>query len=123
MTLNPVAVPAESFVWRSMGKTPEMHVKHQLATEKNSYAYKTYTAKKLHLCLCEPCVFDENQQQDGGERDMNASTTTPTSVTLSAADIPGASLSEPLEAHATSALKWWLLCRGFKPPIVGGKSS
>lgn len=76
-------------------------------------------------------MFDENQQQDGGERDINASTTdkdscqgatacgsstTPTSVTLSAADIPGASLSEPLEAHATSALKWWLLCRGFKPP-------
>ena len=38
----------------------------------------------------------------------------PISVTLMTADIPGALLNEPLEAHAVSALKWWLLCRGVK---------
>ena len=38
----------------------------------------------------------------------------PISVTLTPADIPGALLNEPLEAHAVSALKWWLLCRGVK---------
>ena len=36
------------------------------------------------------------------------------SVTLTAADIPGADLSEPLESHAVPALRWWLLCRGLK---------
>ena len=36
------------------------------------------------------------------------------SVTLMPADIPGALLNEPLEAHAVSTLKWWLLCRGVK---------
>jgi len=38
------------------------------------------------------------------------------SVTLTAADIPGADLSEPLESHAVPALRWWLLCRGLKVP-------
>ena len=35
----------------------------------------------------------------------------PVSVVLTAADIPGADLSEPLECHAVQAL--WLLCRGI----------
>ena len=35
------------------------------------------------------------------------------SVELTEADIPGASLDEPLEAHHVSELKWWLLCRGI----------
>ena len=38
----------------------------------------------------------------------------PAVVELSEADIPGASLEEPLEAHNVAALKWWLLCRGIK---------
>ena len=33
-------------------------------------------------------------------------------VELTEDDTPGASLSEPLEAHAVPALRWWLLCRG-----------
>ena len=37
----------------------------------------------------------------------------PVSVVLTAADIPGADLSEPLEYHAVQALQWWLLCRGI----------
>ncbi len=37
-------------------------------------------------------------------------------VELTAADIPGAELSEPLEGHGVPALKWWLTCRGIKPP-------
>ena len=38
----------------------------------------------------------------------------PISVTLMPANIPGVLLNELLEAHAVSALKWWLLCRGVK---------
>ena len=37
-------------------------------------------------------------------------------VELTESDIPGAALSEPLEAHTLPALKWCLLCRGIKPP-------
>ena len=29
-------------------------------------------------------------------------------------DIPGATLSEPLESHNIAALKWWLICHGIK---------
>ena len=37
-------------------------------------------------------------------------------VKLTAVDIPGARLSEPFEAHAITALRWWLLCRGIAAP-------
>ena len=37
-------------------------------------------------------------------------------VVLSVADIPGADLREPFEKHTVAALRWWLLCRGFKAP-------
>ena len=37
-------------------------------------------------------------------------------VKLTAPDIPGAGLSEPFEAHAIPALRWWLLCRGIAAP-------
>ena len=36
---------------------------------------------------------------------MCSSSSCPVSVTLTAADIPGATLSEPLESHAVPALK------------------
>ena len=34
-------------------------------------------------------------------------------VELTEDDIPGAKLSEPLDAHTTHALRWWLHCRGL----------
>ena len=37
-------------------------------------------------------------------------------VKLTEDDIPGASLSEPLEARTMPKLRWWLLCRGIQPP-------
>ena len=37
-------------------------------------------------------------------------------VKLTAADIPGAGLSEPFEAHAIPAQRWWLLFRGIAAP-------
>ncbi len=37
-------------------------------------------------------------------------------IALTAADIPGAELSEPWDKHPVAALKWWLLCRGIKAP-------
>ena len=37
-------------------------------------------------------------------------------VTLSACDIPGAELTEPLDKHPVVALRWWLLCGGIKVP-------
>ena len=39
------------------------------------------------------------------------------SVMLTPADIPGAELNEPYEAHAIPALKCWLLCRGIREPL------
>ena len=39
-------------------------------------------------------------------------------VELTAGDIPGAELSEPLDKHPVAALRWWLLCRGIKVPNI-----
>ena len=38
----------------------------------------------------------------------------PVVVELVDEDIPGATLSEPLEAKNNAALRWWLQCRGIK---------
>ena len=35
-------------------------------------------------------------------------------IVLTEADIPGATLKEPLEVHTIAALRWWLLCRGVQ---------
>ena len=43
-------------------------------------------------------------------------------VKLTEDDIPGASLSEPLETHTIPELKWWLLCRGVQPPTSWKKA-
>ena len=43
-------------------------------------------------------------------------------VKLTEADIPGASLSEPLETHTIPELKWWLLYRGIQIPISWKKA-
>ncbi len=45
----------------------------------------------------------------GGE-----SSTAVEEITLTAEDIPGAELSEPLDKHPVAVLRWWLLCRGIK---------
>jgi photosystem II stability/assembly factor-like uncharacterized protein len=45
---------------------------------------------------------------------LSSSGDTCSTAELSENDIPGASLTEPLEAHNVAALKWWLLCRGIK---------
>ncbi len=37
-------------------------------------------------------------------------------VELTEDDIPGASLPEPLVQHNNQALRYWLLCRGYKAP-------
>ena len=37
------------------------------------------------------------------------------SVVLEEADIPGASLDEPLDSHNMASLRWWLQCHGIKP--------
>ena len=39
-----------------------------------------------------------------------------TGITLTEDDIPGASLSEPLDKHTVSPLRWWLLWRGINSP-------
>ena len=36
---------------------------------------------------------------------------------LTEADIPGASLDEPLDSHTIPALRWWLLCHGVTVPV------
>ena len=46
MTLHPVALPALSFVWQSMGKTPEVRVKQQLAPEKNLASFYNLHSRK-----------------------------------------------------------------------------
>ena len=70
------------------------------------------------------CCMTENEYKgvlamSTEQKRAEESTTTsssPVSVSLSAADIPGAYLSEPYETHAVPALRWWLLCRGLKVP-------
>ena len=42
--------------------------------------------------------------------DASLSSTAPEPLVPTAADIPGAELSVPYEAHPVPALKWWLLC-------------
>ena len=39
-----------------------------------------------------------------------------TTLHLTEDDIPGASLTEPLERHTVPELTWWLLCRGISVP-------
>ena len=46
MTLHPVALPALSFVWQSMGKTPEVRVKQQLAPERNLASFYNLHSRK-----------------------------------------------------------------------------
>lgn len=43
-------------------------------------------------------------------------TATEVEVELTEADIPGATLDEPLESHTVHALRWWLLCHGDNAP-------
>ena len=58
-------------------------------------------------------VLAMSTEQKRAEESVTTSSS-PVSVCLSAADIPGAYLSEPYETHAVPALRWWLLCRGLK---------
>lgn len=44
-------------------------------------------------------------------------------VKLDASDIPGASLSEPLETHTIPVLKWCLLCHRIQTPSSWKKAS
>jgi len=44
------------------------------------------------------------------------------SVDLTEADIPGASLEEPLDSQNVAALRWWLLCHGITPSSSARKA-
>ena len=37
-------------------------------------------------------------------------------IKVTAEDIPGAKLEEPLARHSVPALQWWLIWRGIKTP-------
>ena len=50
---------------------------------------------------------------DESSSSLNAALVT---IELDESDIPAAVLSTPLESHTVPELKWWLLCRGIKPP-------
>ena len=43
-------------------------------------------------------------------------------IKLTAEDIPGAELEEPLARHSVPALQWRLICRGIKTPSTWSKS-
>ena len=47
---------------------------------------------------------------------VKTTATNPVVVELVDEDIPGATLSEPLEAKNNAALRWWLQCHGIKAP-------
>ena len=53
---------------------------------------------------------------DGDVRDATLASTSAVVVELDEDDIPGASLSDPLDKHTIPELKWWLLCRNIKAP-------
>ena len=48
----------------------------------------------------------------GGTSIMSSSSLV--AIKLTAEDIPGAELKEPLARHSVPALQWWLICRGIK---------
>ena len=54
---------------------------------------------------------------------LEESTSSPTRVSLTEADIPGAALEEPFEKQNMEALRWWLLCRGIKLPMNANKKT
>ena len=49
MTLHPVALPALSFVWQSMGKTPEVSVKTAASARKEPRILLQLTQQKSYL--------------------------------------------------------------------------
>ena len=57
---------------------------------------------------------------DGGTSIMSGSSLV--TVKLTAEDIPGAELEEPLARHGVPALQWWLICNGIKTPSTWRKS-
>ena len=61
-------------------------------------------------------VMGDPEAVTGGGSKQGASFKAVEEVTLTAADIPGAELSQPLDKHPVVALRWWLLCRGTKVP-------
>ena len=74
----------------------------------------TATKNEYKSCTSACVRMSKGQARSGG---ATANSLCPVSVTRQiAADIPGANLSEPWESHAAATLRWWLLCRGMKPP-------
>ena len=65
---------------------------------------------------CSSCGTQESSCIESSQQIMSGSLESLEEVTLTAADIPGAELSQPVEKHAVAALRWWLLCRGIKAP-------
>ena len=57
---------------------------------------------------------------NGGTSIMSGSSLV--AVKLTAEDIPGAELEEPLARHGVPVLQWWLICRGIKIPLTWRKS-
>ena len=52
------------------------------------------------------------ETSNGGDvRDATLASTSAVVVELDEDDIPGASLSDPLDKHTIPELKWWLLCQ------------
>ena len=64
-----------------------------------------HTQCKTFVHTCANCV--RLVKIGGKTKEICLTKAGPISVTLTPADIPGALLNEPLEAHAVSVLKWW----------------
>lgn len=61
----------------------------------------------------------ESDQETAAVKDTSSDLV---SVELTEADIPGASLEEPLDNQNVAALRWWLLCHGITPSSSARKA-
>ena len=63
----------------------------------------------------------ETSTRSASINDMSSSSRS-LAVKITAENIPGAELQEPLERHGILALQWWLLCSSIKIPSTCRKS-
>ena len=85
------------------------------------YSRVSNWGKKNDCCSCSGCG-DIKRYTDPVKMSAQEGGSGLHVVKLTAADIHGASLSEPFEAHAIPALRWWLLCRGIAAPQSSKKA-
>ena len=88
-------------------------------------AYSVVENSAFDVGLCHRTVYLRSSELNGTilllRMSADEENVPQVNVELTEADIPGASLDEPLEAQNVAALKWWLFCHGIKVPSSSRK--